>query len=127
MSLVVSTLRDKRRITGPTTSSTARSQAVRSILEGCHLTKPLRLIAALVMEFHVRKMRLHPLDHFVERHDAGRRLVVTIAGVVGAAADQPISHRRRFPVFGRPAGFIKKEQEGHVVGEDYHLPGRRMC
>ena len=91
------------------------------VLEGRHLAQPFRLVAAFVMDFHVGQVGLHSVDHLVDRHDAGRWILMTVARILRPAADQAVCHGRRLTVSGCSTGLIKEKQERHVVGEDDDL------
>jgi hypothetical protein len=63
----------------------------------------------LVMNLHVGEMRPDTVDDVVERHDVGRRILVTEAGFLGPTADQPIGDGRCVPVLGGATGFVQQQ------------------
>lgn len=76
------------------------------VLEGRHLAQPLGLIAALMVDFDVAEMRFHTLDHFIERHDVGRRVLVAETGILAAATDKAIKDWGGLAILRRAASFI---------------------
>jgi hypothetical protein len=46
-----------------------------------------------------------------------------VARAFSSATDQAVRHRPRIAILSRAAGFVEKEQEHHIVGENDDLVG----